>query len=287
MSSRSGTSGRTSLQVARARAPRHRDLRPREPLLDARPTNAPDRRRSPGGSQRTTSSSRAPRSATRRQAEIEPRLLKKSNPAGAGQKQSIALQANTIMGRARRAQAEKYYAHQHRVPELPAARRGPLLSRVRVRAGERARQRAPGLLRAHPEPAELEVHPERLSRVRRALLQRGAGRSEQMGHRGAGVYARSSSTRRRTTRSTATPGTSSPTSSGTRAISPKALNAFKKTIDYGVTYAQLPNATKLAERRAPRHYPGLRARAAIRRRPTTSSTTCRVTSRARTTRRSR
>ena len=27
----------------------------------------------------------------------------------------------------------------------------------------------------------------------------------------------------------------------------RALNAFKKTIDYGVTYAQLPNATKLAE----------------------------------------
>ena len=28
---------------------------------------------------------------------------------------------------------------------------------------------------------------------------------------------------------------------------PKALNAFKKTIDYGTTYAQLPNASKLAD----------------------------------------
>ncbi len=68
-----------------------------------------------------------------------------------------------------------------------------------------------------------------------------------MGRRRSRRTRRSSQTRRPRTRSTATPGTSSPTSSGTRATFPHALDAFKKTIDYGTQFPQLPNAAKLAD----------------------------------------
>ena len=67
------------------------------------------------------------------------------------------------------------------------ARRGLLLPRLRVRAVRRHGERAPRLPRPHHEDAELEVHLERVPRVRRALLQRGAGRPDEVGAGEAGV----------------------------------------------------------------------------------------------------
>ncbi len=153
--------------------------------------------------------------------------------------------------------------HRQRLPELPTAtkhglRRGPLLPRLRVRAGERPQERAQGLLRPHQEVAELEVHPERVPRAsasssstrRRATRPSGTSPSRRT--------RRSPSTRRRRTRSTATPGTSSAYVYWNKGELDKALNGFKKTIEFGTVHTQLPGAAKLAGRRASRHDPGLR-----------------------------
>ena len=99
--------------------------------------------------------------------------------------------------------------------------------------------------------AAVEVHPERVPRVRRALLQRGAGRSVEVGRSPRRRTPRSSSTRRRTTRSTATPGTSSRYVYWNKGDFAKALNAFKKTIEYGVAVR--------AAARTPRSSPTARA----------------------------
>ena len=58
---------------------------------------------------------------------------------------------------------------------------------------------------------------------------------------------RSSSIRRRTTRSSATRTTSSPTFYWNKGEFPRALDEFKKTIDYGDSYAAIPNAAQLAK----------------------------------------
>ena len=77
------------------------------------------------------------------------------------------------------------------------------------------------------------------------------------------------------------------TSSGTRATSPHALDAFKKTIDFGTQFAQLPNATKLADSARKDIIPVYALAGRPDATPTTSSRTSAATRRGRTTRRSR
>src|ERR1700722_5965672 len=98
---------RKSKLQSRARALLVTEISGLENLFSSTPKNAPDR---PTLARRLAEDYVELESAAFRektQAEVDRDSLKKSNPAGAGQKQSIALQANTIMGRAR-VQAEKY-----------------------------------------------------------------------------------------------------------------------------------------------------------------------------------
>ena len=145
------------LQARAARAPRHRDPAASRTSSEHAEERAGPRPSSCGASPRTTSSSRARRSARRREAEIKRDELKKTNPRGAGQQQTRrepGRRRSWRKARASTAPIEVLHASStDRVPELPAARRGPLLPRLRVRAGERHGQRAQGLPRAHPEDA--------------------------------------------------------------------------------------------------------------------------------------
>ena len=107
-------------------------------------------------------------------------------------------------------------------------------------------ERALGLLRAHQEAPGLEVHPERVPRVRRALLQRSAGRPVEVGSRRAGLR-----------RGHQVPAADNKVFGyawyklgyvfWNKGELDKALNAFKKTIEFGVVHSQLPGAAKLAD----------------------------------------
>ena len=68
---------------------------------------------------------------------------------------------------------------------------------------------------------------------------------------------------------------------------PHALDAFKKTIDFGTTFAQLPNAATARRERAQGRHPGVRARGQPDRRLQLLQEPERRRGRARTTRRSR
>ena len=257
------------------------------------PRNAPDRAAARcAASPRTTSSSRRglPREDAGRDRARQRRRRRTRRPPGSSRR-SPTRRDDDHASRARQKAIDSTTRLDRHVPEycrsVPAARRGPLLPRVRVRAGERPDQRAPRLLDLITEEAELEVHPERVPRVRRALLQRGAGRPDASGTSPRRRTPRSSSTRRRTTRSTATPGTSSRYVFWNKGDFAKALNAFKKTIDFGDHVRAAPERGEARRQRAHGHHPGLRARGRPDAPRTTSSRTSRATSRARTTRRSR
>ena len=241
---------KSALKQRVARAPRHRDPGPRAPLRVDRPrtrrTARSSLRRLAEDYVELETAAFRDKTAGRDQA----RRAEEDEPAeAAGQQQTQRQPGRAAIMKAARKKADRATTRSstNDYPNYAAARRGPLLPRVRVRAGERLEQRAHGLLRAHPEGAELEVHPERVPRVRRALLQRSAGRPDASGTSPRRPTRRSSSTRRRTTRSTATPATSSRYVFWNKGEFDKALNEFKKTIEFGVSYAQLPNAAQLAD----------------------------------------
>jgi hypothetical protein len=123
--------------------------------------------------------------------------------------------------------------------------RGPLLPRLRIRAGERLRQRAQGLPRAHPQLAAVEVHPERVPRLRRALLQRSAGRPEQVGARGAVVRRghQVPAARQQGVRLRALQARLRPLEQGR--LREARISEFKKTIDFGAVLAA-PEREQLA-----------------------------------------
>ena len=269
---------KSRLQRASARAARHRDPGPRAPLRDDAEERARIARSSRGASPRTTSSSSPPPSATRPRRRSSATSCKKTN-AAARRPAADAGQPGRQRHEGRAQEGDRVlHAHRQRLPEL---RRSSTRSSTTSRTSTSRRATSTNARTVYYELIQkaprLEVHPERVPRVRRALLQRGAGRSHRSGISPRRRTPRSSSTRRRTTRCTATPGTSSPTSSGTRASFDKALNAFKKTIDFGVAVLAAARTRRSSPTaRAATSSPSTRSRA-IPARPTTSSTTSRAT----------
>ncbi len=113
---------------------------------------------------------------------------KRKGPGARTSSSAESDKANKILEAARAGRDQVLHGAQGSVPEVVPEHerqrsgeehglhgRGALLPRVRVRAGQQARRRAQGLPRADPELAAVEVHPQRVPRVRRALLQRRAG----------------------------------------------------------------------------------------------------------------
>ena len=233
-------------------------------------------RRLPRQDRRPTSSATTPRRRTRRR----PASSADAGQPGREDRQGRAQEGDRATTRIDRTNDYPNYA---------TARRGPLLPRVRVRAGERPQERAHGLLRAHPEGAQT-----------RSSSRTPTSRS-----------ASSSSTRRRAIPSKwdlaaqaykevikypppdeqgvrLRAATSSATSSGTRASYDEGAQRVQE--DHRVrrsVHRQLPNATQLADSRASRHHPGLRRSRATRRRPTTSSSRLAATQGGERARRSR
>ncbi|MGO9714615.1 MAG: tetratricopeptide repeat protein [Polyangiaceae bacterium] len=180
------------------------------------------------------------------QAEVDRDSLKKTNPAAAGQKQTVAQQANTIMGRAR-VQAEKYYGVI--TNEYPNYR---LLDEVlyylayeyeQANENDKARKVYFQLIQTRPNSKyipnaylafgelffnEAQGDPSKWDTAAQAYMQVIKYPPPDNKVYGYAWYKLAYVF-------------------WNEGDFPKALNAFKKTIDYGVTYAQLPNATKLAE----------------------------------------
>ena len=249
---------------ARVRATaRHRDPGPREPLRVHAQERRPIGRSSAAVSPKATSSSSRPRSATRPKRRSRPTKPKKNERAGRRarlRRRRPARPSRSWSPRARR-RSSTTRSIKNEYPNYAQIDEVLYYLAYEYEQAQRLRQRAQGLLRAHPEGAAVEVHPQRVPRLRRALLQRSAGRSVEVGSRRAGATRKSSSTRRRRTRSTATPATSSATSTGTRASSARRSNEFKKTIEYGDAVRDAARTPRSSRRRgAPRHHPGLRAR---------------------------
>ena len=103
------------------------------------------------------------------------------------------------------------------------------------------------LLRPHQEDARLEVHPERVPRVRRAVLQRGAGRSVEVGPRRAGLHrghqvpaAEQQGLRLRLVQARRT-------SSGTRASSTRRSTRSRRRSTSASSTPSYPGAAKLAD----------------------------------------
>ncbi len=185
-----------------------RRVRPRPPSLPPRRTagvttaRSVSRRASARSSRWRFSASRAcsrPRARTRPTGcssegvladgyvELESAAFRDKIEAQGRRAQADATEAERVEKGARKRAIEMYNAPCRRLSERGAARRGPLLPRVRIRAGGRREECARRLLRADPEGPHLEAHTECLSRVRRAVLQRGAGGSGEMGSRGASL----------------------------------------------------------------------------------------------------
>jgi hypothetical protein len=127
-------------------------------------------------------------------------------------------------------------------------RRGALLPRLRVRAGEQARRRPQGLPRAHQRGPTSKYIPNAYLAFGELFFNEAQGDPSQVERSPSSRTRRWSSTSRRTTRSSATPTTSSATSTGTSGReSRRPVEAFKKTIDYAEQYAKLPGAAELAK----------------------------------------
>ena len=185
---------------SRAQAARRWRCSSRRSSSSSRSTSRPTRGRrtgrcclrAPGRGLRRARERRVPREdAGRDQAR---RAARRRNPTRGRQAAGDRQPRKTTMERAAQGGHQRLHAARHRllgaavahVPEqpaagVPAARRGLLLPRLRVRAGGRHGQRAARLPRPHHEDAELEVHPERVPRLRRAVLQRGAWATRRSG----------------------------------------------------------------------------------------------------------
>jgi tetratricopeptide (TPR) repeat protein len=180
------------------------------------------------------------------QAEIDRDSLKKTNPAAAGQKQTVAVQANQIMGRAR-TNAEKYYSvittDYPNYPQLDEVLYYLAYEYEQANDNDKARKIYYQLIQTRPNSKyipnaylafgelffnEAQGDPSKWDTAAQAyaqVIKYPPPDNKVYGYawyKLAYVF----------------------WNEGDFA---KALNAFKKTIDYGTTYAQLPNATKLAE----------------------------------------
>jgi TolA-binding protein/lipopolysaccharide biosynthesis regulator YciM len=180
------------------------------------------------------------------QAEVDRDALKKTNPAAAGQKQTVANQANNILGRARTA-AEKYYGlittEYPNYPQLDEVLYYLAYEYEQANDNVKARQVYLQLIQTRPnskyipnaylafgelffneaqgDPSKWDVAAQAYTQV----IKYPPPDNKVYGYawyKLAYVF-------------------------WNEGDFPRALNAFKKTIDYGVTYAQLPNAAKLAD----------------------------------------
>jgi tetratricopeptide (TPR) repeat protein len=231
---------------ARQRALLVTEIQQIEALFKTTPKNAPDR---PQIARRLAETYVELESAAFRDkttAEIERDNLKKSNPQGAGQKQTLANQANGIMLAARKNAVQYYSLLKDQYPNYPAldevlyylayeyeqssdypnARKvyyeliqkkpnSKYIPNAYLAFGELFFNEAQG------DPSKWDLSAEAYKKV----IEYPAPDNKVYGYawyKLAYVF-------------------------WNKGEFDKALNAFKKTIDYGVTYAQLPNASKLAE----------------------------------------
>ena len=203
--------------------------------IETTPKNAPDRPQLTRRLAEATSSSRraAFRDKTAGGDQARRRRRRRTPQARRVQQQTQANQADADReGRAQEGDRRTTRSSKNEYPNYAKLDEVLYYLAYEYEQAQRPQERAQGLLRAHPEGAEVEVHPERVPRVRRALLQRSAGRPVKW-DLAAQAYKEVIKYPPPRTRSTATPATSSATSTGTRASSPSALNEFKKTIEYG------------------------------------------------------
>ena len=190
---------------------------------------------------------------------------KKTNPAGAAKLQQTQTQAAAIMVAARKKAIDYYTALINDYPNYAQMDEVLYYLAYEYEQGERLRQRAQGLLRAHPEGAATRS----TSRTR-------TSRS-----------ASSSSTRRRAIPSkwdlaaqAYTEVIKYPPPNNkvygyawyklayvywNKGELDKALNAFKKTIEFGVAQRAAAGSCEARRQRAPRRHPGLRAQGRSRR----------------------
>ena len=180
------------------------------------------------------------------QAEVDRDGLKKTNPAAAGQKQTVVAQANTIMGRAR-SQAEKYYGlittEYPNYPQLDEVLYYLAYEYEQANDNANARKIYFQLIQTRPNSKyipnaylafgelffnEAQGDPSKWDTAGQAYMQVIKYPPPDNKVYGYAWYKLAYVF-------------------WNEGDFPKALNAFKKTIDYGVTYAQLPNAAKLAE----------------------------------------
>ena len=237
---------RKSRLQSRARALLVTEISGLENLFGGTPKSAPDR---PTLARRLAEDYVELESAAFRektQAEVDRDGLKKSNPTAAGQKQSVAQQANTIMGRAR-VQAEKYYTliktEYPNYPQLDEVLYYLAYEYEQANDNDHARKIYYQLIQTRPNSKyipnaylafgelffnEAQGDPSKWDTAAQAyaqVIKYPPPDNKVYGYawyKLAYVF-------------------------WNEGDFPKALNAFKKTIDYGVTYAQLPNAAKLAD----------------------------------------
>jgi tetratricopeptide (TPR) repeat protein len=217
-----------------------------ENLFGSTPANAPDR---PTLARRLAEDYVELESAAFRektQAEVDRDTLKKTNPSAAGQKQTVAMQANTIMGRAR-TQAEKYYTlittQYPNYPQLDEVLYYLAYEYEQANENDKARKVYYQLIQTRPNSKyipnaylafgelffnEAQGDPSKWDLAAQAytqVIKYPPPDNKVYGYawyKLAYVF-------------------------WNEGDFPRALNAFKKTIDYGVTFAQLPNAAKLAD----------------------------------------
>jgi tetratricopeptide (TPR) repeat protein len=237
---------RKSRLQARAKALLVTEISGLENLYSSTPANAPDRiqvtRRLAEDYVELESS--AFREKT--QAEIDRDAAKKANPSLAGQKQTVANQAATIMGRAR-ANAEKYYGiiiHDYpNYPQLDEVLYYLAYEYEQANENDRARKAYYDLIQRRPDSKYI---PNAYLAFGELFFNEAQGDPSKWG------FARDAYVK--------VIGYPPPNNKvfgyawyklayvfWNNGEFDKALNAFKRTIDYGVTFAQLPNAAKLAE----------------------------------------
>jgi tetratricopeptide (TPR) repeat protein len=231
---------------SRARALLVTEISGLENLFAGTPKSAPDR---PTLSRRLAEDYVELESAAFRektQAEVDRDGLKKTNPAAAGQKQTVANQAATILARAR-TQAEKYYSlitvEYPNYPQLDEVLYYLAYEYEQANDNDKARKVYFQLIQTRPNSKyipnaylafgelffnEAQGDPSKWDTAAQAytqVIKYPPPENKVYGYawyKLAYVF-------------------------WNEGDFPKALNAFKKTIDYGVTYAQLPNAAKLAD----------------------------------------
>jgi hypothetical protein len=231
---------------SRARALLVTEISGLENLFGTTPRNAPDR---PTLARRLAEDYVELESAAFRektQAEVDRDSLKKTNPGAAGQKQTAANQAGVILNRAR-TQAEKYYTliktDYPNYPQLDEVLYYLAYEYEQANQNDLARQAYYTLIQTRPNSKyipnaylafgelffnEAQGDPSKWDTAAQAYMQVIKYPPPENKVYGYAWYKLAYVF-------------------WNEGDFPKALNAFKKTIDYGVTYAQLPNAAKLAD----------------------------------------